>query len=144
MSTHGNDIHEKANSSVLGSFFDYIQETTSSYPGCGLTNIFVRDDSGDSLLHYAIRFYDDPAVLAELIELGLDVNTLGDMDKTPLHVACACNNLDAVKVLVQFGARLDILSEFNRTPMDNARDCSDLRIYEYLQAHASNTNVRAS
>ncbi len=74
-------------------------------------------------------------MLAELIELGLDVDLLGDMGETPLHVACACDNLDAVKVLIQYGARLDTLSEFNRTPMDIALDRGSLQIQEYLQEH---------
>ena len=135
MSMQRIDINGKAISVVLESFLSYVKENSFPFSGCDLTDINVRSDCGDSLLHFAVRFYDEPTVLAELIELGLDVDALGDMSETPLHVAVACNNLDAVQVLVRYGARLDILSEFNSTPLDKAFDRGHPGILEYLQEH---------
>jgi uncharacterized protein len=110
-----------------------VKETNVSFSGLDLNNINFRNDCGDSLLHVAARFYHDPKIVEELIGLGLDVDTLGDMKETPLHVACACDNFEVVKVLLQYGAKLDPASEFNRTPIDKIKDLGYSTMEEYVK-----------
>jgi ankyrin repeat protein len=53
------------------------------------------DSSGDTALHWAcLRSKEVPgmlAVLEQLLEAGADANAIGDLDNTPLHLACAAN-----------------------------------------------------
>jgi ankyrin repeat protein len=47
-----------------------------------------------------------------LVAAGADVNAIGDMGETPLHVAVRSGNVAMVEVLLRAGARDDIRSEF--------------------------------
>ncbi len=47
-----------------------------------------------------------------LIENGANVDAVGDMGETPLHVAIRKENLSVVRALIKAGANTDIVSEF--------------------------------
>jgi ankyrin repeat protein len=55
-----------------------------------------------------------------LIQAGADVNAVGDMGQTPLHVAISMDNPKMVAALLKAGARDDIRSEFGSTPREDA------------------------
>ena len=75
-----------------------------------------RDDEGYTVLHSCIeREKEDRHDLLELlIEGGADVNLKGVNDWTPLHMAGARGDLDAIRVLMENGADPSI-----RTAIDN-------------------------
>ena len=50
--------------------------------------------------------WSDPAVCEVLIGAGADIETKGDMGRTPLHYACESGELAVVKMLVKAGARV--------------------------------------
>ena len=50
--------------------------------------------------------WSDPAVCEVLIGAGADIETKGDMGRTPLHYACKSGELAVVKMLVKAGARV--------------------------------------
>jgi len=57
-----------------------------------------------------------------LIEKGADVNAVGDMGETPLHIALRKENLAIVRALLAAGARTDIVSEFGVSALDLATE----------------------
>lgn len=80
-----------------------------------------RTPEGDTCLHLAAIRGDDVAA-RYLIELGLDVNSCGDMHNTPLHYAVRHGNASIVDLLLQSGASTDKKNEFGEKPIQN--DCA--------------------
>jgi ankyrin repeat protein len=61
-----------------------------------------------------------------LISAGANVNAIGDMGETPLHVAISNQNPEMVAALLRAGARDDIRSEFGSTPREKAARLGDV------------------
>jgi len=55
-----------------------------------------------------------------LIAAGADVNAVGDMGYTPLHVAVSQQSVALVKALLAAGARSDVKSEIGGTAREDA------------------------
>ena len=55
-----------------------------------------------------------------LIDAGANVNVIGDMGETPLHIAIGQANLTIIALLLAAGARTDIRSEFGETAAEKA------------------------
>ncbi|SEP61222.1 ankyrin repeat and protein kinase domain-containing protein 1 [Loktanella sp. DSM 29012] len=55
-----------------------------------------------------------------LIEAGADVNAVGDMSETPLHVAVSRGNTVVVEALLKSGANPAAKSEFGKSPKEMA------------------------
>lgn len=55
-----------------------------------------------------------------LIEAGADVNAVGDMSETPLHVAVSQENIKVVEALLKSGANPTAKSEFGKSPKEIA------------------------
>eukprot|EP00730_Choanoeca_flexa_P008094 TRINITY_DN12439_c0_g1_i6.p2 TRINITY_DN12439_c0_g1~~TRINITY_DN12439_c0_g1_i6.p2 ORF type:complete len:403 (+),score=42.58 TRINITY_DN12439_c0_g1_i6:2266-3474(+) len=75
------------------------------------------------VLEYAVwRSCREIVVL--LLETGMDVNAKmpNEEGRTPLHTACACDNMAMVKVLTQHGALLTAKSNWKDTPLSLAYD----------------------
>ena len=70
---------------------------------------------GDTALHRAVRFFENE-VVPELVELGIDINTEGDMKQTPLHIAVNFNNFEMAEWLIQNGANLVAIDELLAQP----------------------------
>ena len=59
-------------------------------------------------------------ILELLIKKGININE-GDYDKrTPLHLASAANQLEAVKFLLDHGAKVNPLDRWGSTPLNDA------------------------
>jgi ankyrin repeat protein len=59
-----------------------------------------------------------------LIENGANIDAIGDMGETPLHVAISKNEKRVIDALLEAGARTDIVSEFGQTQAEKARQYS--------------------
>jgi len=57
-----------------------------------------------------------------LIAEGVNVNAIGDMSETPLHVAVRNGNLRLIAALLKAGAKVGIRSEFGATPAEMAAE----------------------
>lgn len=67
-------------------------------------NVFSqKDNKGFSALHYAL-FIDCKSVLKIAAEKGCDLDVRADSGETPLHLAMALRNVQAVKILLNYGA----------------------------------------
>lgn len=111
---------------VLGGHIDLIPKIVD------LTEVsyFVRDEFGNTLLHYATRT-SSLSVVKYLVEKGLDVNALNDQYETPVFAAVKNNNFEIVKYLVKEGAFIDIKNRRFETPHDISiiHDRDEIRVY---------------
>lgn len=74
-----------------------------------------KTPEGDTCLHLAAIRGDDTAA-RYLIELGIDINSCGDMHNTPLHYAVRHENGPIVDLLLQSGASTEMKNEFGEKP----------------------------
>ena len=84
-------------------------------------NLDSRSCDGDTPLHVFIWGNETENALF-LIENGIDINAVGDMGETALHVALHQNNEIVIKALLNANAKTDIVSEFDKTAMDIAKE----------------------
>jgi uncharacterized protein len=87
--------------------------------------IHSRDVEGDSPLHVLVRRKDRYGV-DQLIQVGAEVDVVGDMGETPLHVAIGQGDLYILESLLKAKARIDIRSEFGETAWEKAVNKGDV------------------
>ena len=88
----------------------FLTATVESVMTCLATSADVesRDDSGDTPLHFAAGFSDNPAVIDVLVAAGADVESRDDSGLTPLHRAAGFSDNPAViDALVAAGADVE-------------------------------------
>ena len=78
---------------------------------------FVLTDDCDYILHIAARSGDYRAVEL-LLEAGMDVNILGDMDYTALHYAKWGGHENIVQLLLAHDASTTLRNAFGTLPLD--------------------------
>ena len=87
----------------------------------GSIDLNSRTLEGDAPLHvFAWRGEVEPVRV--LLEASADVDALGDMDETALHIALRQKNEALVRLLLDAGARTTIRSEFGETAQDIAHE----------------------
>jgi len=98
-------------------------------------NLDVTDMDGISLLEYAAEIDDIEAaipIIQNILETG--VSCLGEA----LHVACHCDSLEVVELLLNAGADPNYLLESGRSPLVSA---SSIRIVSMLLARGGDPNI---
>jgi len=65
---------------------------------------------------------NDAYGVRRLIEAGANINAIGDMSETPLHVALSHENLEIIEALLKAGANTLLRSEFNLTALETAKE----------------------
>ena len=65
------------------------------------------------------KFFHQIAQYGDLEQLKKMVNSKDEEDsqKTPLHKAAECGNLEMVKILIQMGADIEAKTEYEQTPL---------------------------
>ena len=71
-----------------------------------LIDIHDRDEIGDSVLHYAVK-YNHLDMVRLLISLGVDVNDRNKWCRTPLYYAVENDSIEMIRLLVDLGANLN-------------------------------------
>ncbi len=56
-----------------------------------------------SLLHYAAGLNEHPELTDLLVGSNADVNSLDNYQRTPLFMACMCENFHAARILLENG-----------------------------------------
>ena len=67
-------------------------------------------------MHEAVRIYNNPEVVALLLDRGADVQAANDEGETPLHGA---HQVEEVVLLLNHGADINVRDERGRTPLHN-------------------------
>lgn len=68
------------------------------------------------MIHIACA-YVQPSIVAQLIEMGADLDVLNHQGNTPLITALLYNSAVAAVMLIKAGARVDIPSQGRQLPM---------------------------
>lgn len=77
-----------------------------------------------------------------LLKYGADINLRGNLDRTPVHLACPAGNFEVVKRLVEVGAKTELQDVSGLTPLASALSKSSReRISWLLMKHTTKFNV---
>ena len=82
-------------------------------------DIQAQSSEGDTPLH-VFSWRGDVESARVLIEAGADINAIGDMSETPLHIAVRAENEALIVLLLGAGAKSTIRSEFKVTAQEMA------------------------
>ncbi|KZL84696.1 ankyrin repeat protein [Colletotrichum incanum] len=77
-------------------------------------------------------YNSSPAVMAMLIEYGVDIDAVNSSGKRPLEIALERGDLGRVKTLLQKGASIDAADTYGRTPIEIAARKHDLASADLL------------
>ncbi|WP_374334403.1 ankyrin repeat domain-containing protein [Leeia sp.] len=87
--------------------------------GIELTHVNQKGAVDDTPLHIASRCGSEQDVL-DLLDLGADIHSVGDLGYTSLHFATLANRSPIVALLLRKGANPSIPNEFGDTAKDTA------------------------
>lgn len=72
-----------------------------------------------------------------LIKHNAELNTKDISGWTPLHVACAENDVELVRLLVSRGARINATDNHGNSPLRLARQIGSKEVIEYLKSQGA-------
>ena len=101
-----------------------------------------RDEFGDTPLHYAAEFNEDPLLVSLLLDRGADIGARGFRDETPLHRAAGDNGAPVVSLLLDRGADASERDSLGNTPLHMATNNDDLIVAQLLLERGA--DVRAT
>jgi ankyrin repeat protein len=122
---------QQPRSANLRDYLEHMRKTSWHFENSDFKDLDARDDEGESLLHKAV-IMDEPEIVKELVELGVELNFHGDLGYTPLHCAVIFQFLAIVTILVEARADIDSLDEGKMTPLHLAAMGKKLEIVEFL------------
>ncbi|KAJ2859661.1 hypothetical protein GGH94_005984 [Coemansia aciculifera] len=77
---------------------------------------FKHDESKTRSTVTAMGQSDSDEITA-MLGHGVSVNIADSVGRTPLHVACSCGNLEAVRLLIHLGANVNATDNIGNTPL---------------------------
>ncbi|XP_071112675.1 ankyrin-2-like [Haliotis cracherodii] len=103
-------------------------------------DINVSDENGDVCLHIAAKSGGHTATSEYLLDSGLDINTKGSHDYTPIMSACRSGNKEQFDLLLVKGADLHCLTDHGASCLHLAcmSDTNDTHIPNELLDHGLN------
>jgi ankyrin repeat protein len=106
------------------------------------------------LLHYVLAACpksSQPAILHYLLEKGANPNRSSFLQATPVHFACANDNIDALTILATYGGELhkkaisgtpfSMLSEGLRKEYENKGDDHFISIFQKKEVNENTTDA---
>ena len=106
-----------------------------------LSNLEARDESGKSILYWAVHGCNasnaNSSCLAMLLDAGKKVNERCCQSLTPLHLACILDNIGAAILLIERGAELNALNAQAQTPIDLVDNSGWIPTLSFLQSEGA-------
>ena len=101
-------------------------------------NLKYQDNNGLTLLHYAV-FYNQPAIIQYLLDSGLDINQIIDIEgNTPLHFAIKNGYIEAMECLLNHkGVDTTIVNNDKDSPFHNAIRYGSPELVRAYMSHPS-------
>lgn len=104
-------------------------------------NPHLLDGQGNSPLHYALRYNDDPRVVTALLRLGADPNLPNDDGVLPVILAAARASSAPLLTLLDYGVSVDVADETGRTLLHNAVTDGQVEVAVELLKHGADPYV---
>jgi len=83
----------------------------------GNVNLSTTDEDGNTFLHFAAIYENNGRIARELIDHGINIDSVNNEGQTPLHVAASKGNNEVVKILVSLGADINAKDTDGNTPL---------------------------
>jgi uncharacterized protein len=96
-----------------------------------LTDVSQRGVFGSQVIHLA-AFANQCDHLLDALELGADIDAIGDLGLCPLHYAVLGSSEESIHLLLLRGAKTNILNEFLETPAQMAYILNQTKIMNAL------------
>jgi ankyrin repeat protein len=96
---------------------------------------------GNNLL-FPASLGENPRILSDLLELGLDINQKDIGSWTPLHEAASWDRAENVEILLAAGACVDATGKFNRRPLYIAALHTSIHVVRVLLEHGADINAQ--
>ncbi|KZC10409.1 Ankyrin repeat and death domain-containing protein 1A, partial [Dufourea novaeangliae] len=114
---------------------EYLAETVESLNGD------ATDCTGATALHHAASA-GHPTVITALSNISrIELNAIDKKEQTPIHCACAQENMAAVEILITLGANVDAVDCDGNTPLHVATRTRDTAIAQLLLRAGANTEI---
>ena len=93
----------------------------------------IKDEYGDTPLHYVVEFSQDPVLISLLLDRGAEIDSFGKYGRTPLHRAAEENVESVVAVLIDRGADVMALAkDTGYTPLHFAANHEHIGVLRLL------------
>ena len=105
----------------------------------------TSDWGEDTPLHGAVRYSDNPAIVALLLDAGAEVNAERGghhVSTTPLHHAVWSGNIEIIRLLLEAGADLSNTGIRIQTPLHHAAFRDDPGVLQFLLDAGADVNLR--
>ncbi|QPC71950.1 hypothetical protein HYE68_002702 [Fusarium pseudograminearum] len=103
-----------------------------------------KDALNHNLLHYASMGPNNTDLIEEFLDLGFDINSKGDGNRTPLHVAIQHSETFNVKCLLQKGADVNQPDDCGWTPLWFATDAKKVHLVQLLLDNDASTDISST
>jgi ankyrin repeat protein len=100
-----------------------------------------RDDSGNTILHNAVR-EGNIEIVKYLLSQDADVNIKNSGGETALQIAIYSNNEELIKYLVSNGADVNFKGVYDESPLHDAIMKGNIEIVKYLVSRGANFNTK--
>lgn len=100
-----------------------------------------RDESGNTLLHFAVR-QKQPETVAYLLGKGADINSLNKSLQSPLHAAAGLGSADIAGLLIEKGADVSLADYTMHTPLHYAARGGSAGVTEILLKYGAPLEAR--
>ena len=107
-------------------------------------SINALDNKGNTPLHYATQFTDEPAFIQKLLDAGASINAVNNLGETALHFASADGNLGMVKFLVEHHASVAVLDKQGETPFQEAVKTQHTEVATFLSTQQKGAAINIS
>ncbi|XP_055957686.1 putative ankyrin repeat protein RF_0381 [Patella vulgata] len=105
-------------------------------------DVSLKDDRYNNLLHLVAQHNSDQSVefAQSLIEKGIDVDHRDNAGKTPLHTACAYNNINITRMLLEARSDVNVKDCYGTSVLMIAVGHQNMELVELLLTYGADVN----
>lgn len=104
-------------------------------------DVHARDDRRQTVLHAAVRYWEDSHLVKPLVQAGAEVNAKDDTGRTPLHYAVDYGDTD-IRDLIEAGANIQAQDDYGTTPLMEAATMQNIAAVKWLLKGGANIRTK--